>query len=267
MDRSGLSGRVVELVGPLVVGRAVLAQSGMATVGIVEAFAVVEDRHPGLGAGAEAVAVAQLPFQGGEEALGHGVASGVADRAQRGSDAGFTAAATKGQAGVLAALVAVMDQALGRRRQMAMSRASMTSSVPSWSAIAQPTIRRAHTSRTTGRGLARPAGHGGSATAVASMPADQPRRSTRFSPGDSLAADLDARSRRSSAWTGAPEVARLRSWMARIWTVRPGRRCPGRQRPGLQGGAARARHTQHAAPQRASVVGLLLIDQPEPHLG
>ena len=62
---------------PFVVGGAELAEGGVPAVGVVEAFQVVEDGYPGFGPGAEAVAVQQLAFQGGEEALGHGVVVGV----------------------------------------------------------------------------------------------------------------------------------------------------------------------------------------------
>jgi len=44
-------------VAPFVVGRAELAQGRVAPAWVVEAFEVVEDGHPRLGPGAEAVAV------------------------------------------------------------------------------------------------------------------------------------------------------------------------------------------------------------------
>src|SRR5687768_3928341 len=53
--------------------------------------------------------VDQLAFEAGEEALGHGVVIGVPDRSRRGPHAHFAATAAKGDAGVLAALVGVMD--------------------------------------------------------------------------------------------------------------------------------------------------------------
>ena len=61
-------------------------------------------------AGRPVVAVEQLAFQGGEEALGHGVVQGVTDGAHRGDQAGLLEAAAECQAGVLAAVVSVMDQ-------------------------------------------------------------------------------------------------------------------------------------------------------------
>ena len=101
VDRSGLGRSVVGLVAPFVVGGAELAKGGVAPPWVVEAFQVVEDGHPCLGPGAEAVAVQQFAFQGGEEALGHGVVIAVTDRAHRGGDASLTAAPTERQRGVL----------------------------------------------------------------------------------------------------------------------------------------------------------------------
>ena len=47
------------------------------------------------------MAVEQLTFQGGEEALSHGVVQRVADGAHRGDQTGLLEAAAEGQAGVL----------------------------------------------------------------------------------------------------------------------------------------------------------------------
>jgi hypothetical protein len=89
------------------------------------------------------VTVEELAFQGGEEALGDGVVECVADGAHRGDQTGLTQPTAEGEAGVLAAVVAVVDQArVGLRWVMAMSRASRTNSVRRWVAIDQPTIRR-----------------------------------------------------------------------------------------------------------------------------
>jgi hypothetical protein len=46
VDGSGLGGSVGGLVAPFVVGRAALAEGGVAAVGVVEALQVVEDGHP-----------------------------------------------------------------------------------------------------------------------------------------------------------------------------------------------------------------------------
>ena len=53
--------------------------------------------------------VGQLAFQGGEEALGHGVVVAVPDRAHRRRHAPLPAALAEGQRGGLAALVGVVD--------------------------------------------------------------------------------------------------------------------------------------------------------------
>jgi hypothetical protein len=59
------------------------------------------------------VAVEQLALQGGEEALGHRVVQRVADAAHRGDQAGLLEATAERQAGVLTAVVRVMDKARG----------------------------------------------------------------------------------------------------------------------------------------------------------
>jgi hypothetical protein len=47
---------------------------------VVEALDEVEDGYASRGVGPEAVAIEQFALEGGEEALAHGVAIGVADR-------------------------------------------------------------------------------------------------------------------------------------------------------------------------------------------
>ena len=57
----------------------------------------------------EVRAVEQLAFEGGEEALGHGVVEAVPDRAHRRDHAPSPAAFTEGEGSVLAALVGMVD--------------------------------------------------------------------------------------------------------------------------------------------------------------
>ena len=59
--------------------------------GVVPAFDELEAGDAGLGLGLELAAVEQLAFEGGEEALAHGVVVTIADRAHRRPDAHFLA--------------------------------------------------------------------------------------------------------------------------------------------------------------------------------
>ena len=86
----------------------------MAAARIVEAFEVVEDRHARLGVGAPAAAIDQLALERGEERFGHRVIEAVAHAAHRWRDASLAAAPTKRQAGVLSAVVCVVDQSSSR---------------------------------------------------------------------------------------------------------------------------------------------------------
>ena len=55
----------------------------------------------------------ELTLQRGKEALSHGVVVSITDRAHGGAHIHLLAPVAKGYAGVLAALIAVMDHALG----------------------------------------------------------------------------------------------------------------------------------------------------------
>src|SRR5690606_27066068 len=108
--------RAVECVAGVVRGvkrfeahRAEVAERRVAPARVVEALDVVEDGGPGLGRIAEGMPIEQLALERGEEALGERVVVAVADRAHGGLDAGFAAACSEGDRGVLAALVGVMD--------------------------------------------------------------------------------------------------------------------------------------------------------------
>jgi len=80
---------------------------------VVPAFDPAEDSQTRLGLALEAAPVEQLAFETREEALGHGVVVGVSDRAHRRTHAHLPAAVAEGDAGVLAALIAVMDDLVG----------------------------------------------------------------------------------------------------------------------------------------------------------
>src|SRR6266446_5361461 len=91
-------------------GRAV-AEGGMQPRRVVPAFDEAEAGHLRLGLRRKAATLQQLAFEGREEALAHRVVVGVADRSHRRPHAGFLAAFAECQRGILAALVAVMDDA------------------------------------------------------------------------------------------------------------------------------------------------------------
>ena len=48
-------------------------------------------------------------MRGSREALGHGVVVGIANRAHRGAQAGFSAAGAEGESGVLTSLIGMVD--------------------------------------------------------------------------------------------------------------------------------------------------------------
>ena len=85
-----------------------VVQAGMPAVRVVPALDEVEDGHAGLSLGRE-TAIQQLALEGGEKALTEGVVIGVAHAPHGRADTGLAAAKPKGDRGVLAALVGVMD--------------------------------------------------------------------------------------------------------------------------------------------------------------
>ena len=77
---------------------------------IGEALDEVEHCHAGLDLGLEGDPVEELTFKGGKEALAERVVVGIPDRAHRTPHPGLAATAPKGDGGVLAALVRVLDE-------------------------------------------------------------------------------------------------------------------------------------------------------------
>ena len=73
----------------------------MAARGIVPAFDELEAGDAGLSLGPELPAVEQLAFEGGEEALAHGVVVAIADRSHGWLYAHFLAPEPKGHGSVL----------------------------------------------------------------------------------------------------------------------------------------------------------------------
>jgi hypothetical protein len=80
---------------------------------IVPAFDELKNDRTGFSRGVKGCAVQQLALQRGEEAFTQGIVKTIANRAHRGADASFPAAAAKGQGGVLATVIGVMDDLLG----------------------------------------------------------------------------------------------------------------------------------------------------------
>jgi hypothetical protein len=72
----------------------------VAALRVVPALDELEDRHARLDLSAEAAAVEQLAFEGGEKALAHGIVEAVADRTHRRSHASLPAAHPEGDRGV-----------------------------------------------------------------------------------------------------------------------------------------------------------------------
>src|SRR5262249_24559955 len=81
----------------------------MASPRVVPTLDIREGRHRRLGFRSEAAPIDELALETGEEALGHCVVVGVSDASHRGSHAHLAATLAERDAGVLATLVAVMD--------------------------------------------------------------------------------------------------------------------------------------------------------------
>ena len=80
---------------------------------IVPAFDELKNSQACLRWGVEGVAVEQLTFQSGEEALAEGIVVAISDGAHRRPDPGGPTTLTEGQGCVLAALVGMMDDTPG----------------------------------------------------------------------------------------------------------------------------------------------------------
>jgi hypothetical protein len=88
---------------------------------IIRAFDKLKNDWAGFSRSAEAGAVQQFAFEGGEEAFTHGIIpstslrvnSAITDRAHGRADASIAAAATKGKGRVPATMVGMVDDVLG----------------------------------------------------------------------------------------------------------------------------------------------------------
>src|SRR6266853_6825612 len=107
-----MSGRLALQSIALVVDRRTTAQRGMPTMWVVPTFQPIKDRHLRFRLALEAPAVEYFALERGEEALRHRVVVSITHRAHRGHDARFPTPLAEGVAGVLAAVVGVMDHRL-----------------------------------------------------------------------------------------------------------------------------------------------------------
>ena len=73
----------------------------MAAARVVEGLEEVEDRHPGVGVGAEGCSVKELGLKGGKETLAHGIVVAISYRSHGGTNAGLGTSFPKGQRRVL----------------------------------------------------------------------------------------------------------------------------------------------------------------------
>ena len=85
----------------------------MQSMQVVPRFNPAKDIQPGLCLVRPASAVDEFALERGQEALGHGVVICIAHRAHGGVDFHLLAALAKGDAGVLAAHIAVVNDLLG----------------------------------------------------------------------------------------------------------------------------------------------------------
>ena len=119
---------------------------------VVKDFHELEYRVTGLGTGWPCVHMNELGFEGGEEALGDGVVPALT---RRDRDWRMPLASSRSPNTVEVYCEprseCNISPGAGRRWWMAMRRASQTSSVRMWSAMAQPTTRREATSITVAR--------------------------------------------------------------------------------------------------------------------
>ena len=121
-------------------------------MGIVAAFDKLEDRHACLDLGAQAAAVEQFAFARGKEAFAPGMVAAIADGTPRGPHAGLLATSAKGERGILAAVIGMVNHA--RRSPLPQGRVECREyqfGAQIWVAIAQPTILRLQVSSTSAR--------------------------------------------------------------------------------------------------------------------
>src|SRR5215831_7990853 len=97
----------------LVAYRRLVPERRVAPARLVPALDVVEQRAACLGGRAEPLAIEQLALERREEAFAEGIVVGVADRAHRRSETEGHTALPIGDGGVLAAMIGMVNDAVG----------------------------------------------------------------------------------------------------------------------------------------------------------
>src|SRR6201747_1131199 len=85
----------------------------MTSPGVIPSFDPGKYCEAGFGTGFEGFAINEFALETGEEAFRHGIIKRIANRSHGGSHAHLTAAIAEGHAGVLAPLVAMMNNLFG----------------------------------------------------------------------------------------------------------------------------------------------------------
>ena len=85
----------------------------MPTGRVLPTFDGLKDRHASLGLGMESVTIEQFALQCSEEALTQGVIVAITHRTHRGAHTGLLAVSSKGDGGILRALIGVVDDSNG----------------------------------------------------------------------------------------------------------------------------------------------------------
>ena len=86
---------------PFVLHGGEIIKAGVATIGVVPALDVLEDRHAGFNLVSERETVKELAFEGGKEALAHGVVVAIPHGTHGGAHPGLFATFSEGHRGVL----------------------------------------------------------------------------------------------------------------------------------------------------------------------
>ncbi len=266
-----------------------VAEAGMAPPRVVPAFDVGKQRAPRFGVALEAAPVDQLALETGKETLRHRVVVGITDTAHRRAHAHLGAALAEGNAGVLAALVTVMNDALRfalgdghvQRREYEIRR-HLLADRPAHHTPA-PYIE--HDGEEDEAGPGGHVGHVGHPQLIRARGGeralDQIRRRPLFgiTPGrhHETAASTDATEARSAHQAGDPLASNARTFITQLGmnvgtaVVAIGhgmngantlsqhrvRHCPRRGRTLLPGVVAARRHFQHSAQRPHREVGLV----------
>src|SRR5215203_6769468 len=279
----------------LVADGAGVVECRVAALAVVEDLDEIEDRRAQPGSGRPGVAVEQLAFQRGEEALGDGVVQRIPDRSHGSDEAGGVQAAAVGERGVLAAVVGVADQAgwrlsladghlqgvqdqfgaqvLGHRPANDPTRERVQDHGEVQPALVGALLGNVGDPELIGTGRCEPAldeiwcrRRGGIAPGQPTTPptVDALQAVLAHDAGDAFAADMDAQAQAQlgvDAWGAVGATAAVMD-LADLFAEQRIRPRPVGWWAAGPGVVARARHTEHAGELGDRVVGFLRIDQP-----